>query len=121
MFNLKTKITSRYMLGRQRIAIGQNLNNKTYLARAWWAGFLVLMISIVMLSLCTFFRVENRELVEIWKCILFASLGYVIGIPTRVTSFPKTVNSSRMILYAQENVDCGQTLDSETSLDYPFL
>jgi len=61
------------------------LSNKL-LAWSWWAGFLVLIIAVVLLSLCTFFKVENKELVEIWKSIVFASLGYVLGIPARMLS-----------------------------------
>jgi hypothetical protein len=57
-------------------------NDRTQLTRLWWAGFMVLMSSIVLLSLCTFLKVENKELVGIWENIFFASLGYVLGIPS---------------------------------------
>jgi hypothetical protein len=53
------------------------------LDRSWWAGFTVLMTSLLLLSLCTFFRVENEQLVEIWKDTFFASLGYILGTPIR--------------------------------------
>jgi len=39
------------------------------------------MASLLLLSLCTFFKMENEQLVEIWKDAFFASLGYVLGTP----------------------------------------
>jgi len=48
---------------------------------AWWAGFLVLIFSLVMLSLCTFFEVRNPSIIEIWKYALSSSIGYIIGLP----------------------------------------
>ena len=62
------------------------MNSETDWTRPWWAGFLVLMISVMMLALCTFFEVKNRELIEIWKYVLFTSLGYVVGVPIGMTA-----------------------------------
>jgi heme/copper-type cytochrome/quinol oxidase subunit 4 len=55
--------------------------NACWNTRTWWAGFVVLLVSLTMLALCTFVETANRELVEIWKVVLFASLAYVVGIP----------------------------------------
>jgi hypothetical protein len=48
---------------------------------AWWAGFFVLSISVIALSICTFVEVKNPNLMEIWKCAFLTSVGYVVGIP----------------------------------------
>lgn len=49
----------------------------------------MLMISVIVLVSCTFFEVRNQELVEIWKYMLFTSLGYVVGVPMGVTASEK--------------------------------
>ena len=56
---------------------------KRYMAwvYSWWAGSFVLVFSLVMLSICTFYEVRNPSLIEIWKYTLFSSIGYVIGLP----------------------------------------
>ena len=56
------------------------LKEKYYIL-AWLAGFIVLIFSLIMLGLCTFFSVRNPTLVKTWETILFVSLGYVVGIP----------------------------------------
>lgn len=66
------------------------MTSSTYWIHAWWAGFLVLMISVLMLGLCTFFEVKNPELIEIWKYVFLTSLGYVVGIPVGAKSISKT-------------------------------
>jgi uncharacterized protein YybS (DUF2232 family) len=55
---------------------------------AWWAGFMVLVFSLIVLGLCTFFEVKNPSLTEIWKYTLSSSIGYVIGLPIG-TAFSK--------------------------------
>jgi len=47
--------------------------------RAWWAGFFVLTVSMIMLVLCTFLEVRNTSLIEMWKYAFSASIGYVVG------------------------------------------
>ena len=56
---------------------------------AWWVGLIVLLSSLIMLGICTFFEVKNPSLIEIWKYTLFSSMGYVIGLPIG-TAFSKT-------------------------------
>lgn len=56
------------------------LKEKHYIL-AWLAGFIVLIFSLILLGLCTFFSVRNLTLVKTWETILFVSLGYVVGIP----------------------------------------
>ena len=47
------------------------------LGKAWWAGFMVLLVSLVMMVVCTVFDLDMCP----WKDILHISLGYVVGIP----------------------------------------
>jgi hypothetical protein len=50
-------------------------------AYAWWAGFIVLVYSLIMLSMCTFQEVTNPSLIEVWKYALASSVGYTVGLP----------------------------------------
>lgn len=54
--------------------------------KPWWAGFIVLILSVVMLGICTLFKVANPSVIEIWKALTFISLGYVVGEPIGATT-----------------------------------
>jgi len=43
--------------------------------RAWWAGFIALMVSLGMLCVCTLKGINT----EVWEDVFFFSLGYVVS------------------------------------------
>ncbi|MBU4189962.1 MAG: hypothetical protein KJ886_03070 [Candidatus Thermoplasmatota archaeon] len=49
--------------------------------KPWWVGFGILLISVVMLIICTLIHVANPAMIEIWKILTYTSFGYIVGIP----------------------------------------